>query len=61
VEDEYKKLERMLMAEDSTESSDKNSNARNQQQGHDSTIDDLLRQAAGGVEENENSMQIEMA
>jgi len=64
VEDEYKKLERMIMAEDSTESSDKNSNARNQSHqqahGHDSTIDDLLRQAAGEGE-NENSMQIEMA
>jgi len=49
------------MAESSTESSEKNSNARNQSQlqGHDQTIDDLLRQAAEG--ENEHSMQIEMA
>ena len=61
MEDEYKKLERMIMAESSTESSEKNSNARNQSQlqGHDQTIDDLLRQAAEG--ENEHSMQIEMA
>ena len=62
MDDDYNKLERAVLAESSTESSEKNSNARNQSQlqGPDQSIDELLRQAAEGGE-NEHSMQIELA